>query len=224
MSLAPPATRHPPCSGFSWFPLEAKPWMVSGGEGRRVKRNGSPSGGGARDQKPPGTAGPTRLPFRFRPVRFPFDPGGMPGSAVVCSAQAGRGAVRMGLAIGSRPYAVGGELAGERRRGGPSLRVVPRLSAPTEHNTRVRRPLSRRRACPLHRPPTCRLGPCAEEERAEAGPRVTCDVAMDGPLIIDLRAGLKSYGWRRIWPAAPRGFSKFLPNIFEKLNFFQGCV
>jgi len=106
-------------------------------------------------------------------------------------------------------------------RGGPSLRVVPRLSAPTEHNTRVRRPLSRRRACPLHRPPTCRLGPCAEEEGAEAGPRVTCDVAMDGPLIIDLRAGLKSYGWRRIWPAAPRGFSKFLPNIFEKLNFFQ---
>jgi len=128
LSLAPPATRHPPCSGFSWFPLEAKPWMVSGGEGRRVKRNGSPSGGGARDQKPPGTAGPTRLPFRIRPVRFPFDPGGMPGSAVVCSAQAGRGAVRMGLAIGSRPYAVGASWLERGGEGGPpcvSCRAYP---------------------------------------------------------------------------------------------------
>jgi hypothetical protein len=90
-----------------------------------VRRSGSPSGGGARDQKPPRTAGLPSCPSASGPydsLSIPSSPG-MPGSAVGCSAPGrplprgplgdrptgrcgvtGRGAVRMGLAIGSRPY------------------------------------------------------------------------------------------------------------------------
>ena len=157
MSLAPPATRHPlrcPLEGnHGSLSGERKKKTVAGECGRRQES----------EEEGPGTRsllgrraypGPPALSHPARTIPI------IAGDARICcgllggrsigrcgSGMAGRGTARMGLAIGSRPYAVERDPERDPPPVVESRVLVPRLSALTEHI-----------ACPLHRRPRAGAG------------------------------------------------------------------
>jgi len=155
LSLAPPATRSGVRSKETMDHYQERekrrPWPGSVGEGRRVKRRG-PGPEASWD------GGPTRPPCPF--ASGPYDSHhrrGCPDLLWAARWQVHRTVrdgwpwhgrtARMGLAIGSRPYAVERDPERDPPPVVESRVLVPRLSALTEHI-----------ACPLHRRPRAGAG------------------------------------------------------------------